>query len=63
MAEKKQKHFNAPMDPSKLLAVYTKNQECCQAFAADASNPISMADMVQMGLTHAVMTGVMCDAN
>ena len=46
------------MDPSKPLAVYT-TEEHCQAFAADAGNTISMVDMVQMGVTHAVATGVM----
>ena len=50
------------MVPFKLLAVYTKKQECCQTFAADASNPISMADMVQVGVTHAMATRVMHDA-
>ena len=62
MANDDGKQFNAPMEPSKPLAVYTKKQEHCQAFAADASNPIRMADMVQMGVTHAVATGVMCNA-
>ena len=62
MAEENRKHFNAPMDSSKQLAVYTKKQECCQAFAADIGNPISMADMVQMGVVHAVATGVMHNA-
>ena len=50
------------MDPSKPLAVYTKKQKRCQAFAADASNPISMVDIMQMGVTHALATGVMHDA-
>ena len=63
MADNNQKQFNTPMDPSKPLAVYTKKQECCQAFAANAGNPISMADMVQKGVTHVVATGVMCEAN
>ena len=62
MANDNKKQFKAPMDPSKPLAVYTKKQECCQAFVADAGNPTSMADMVQMGVTHAVATGVMCKA-
>ena len=50
------------MDPSKLLADYAKKQECSQAFAANAINPISMVDMVQLGVTHVVATGVMCKA-
>ena len=62
MAEENHKHCNASMDPSKPLAVYTKKQECCQAFVTDASNLIRMMDMVQMEMTHAVATGVMCDA-
>ena len=47
------------MVPSKPLAVYTKKQEHCQAFAANAGNPISMVDMRQMGVTHAVAMGIM----
>ena len=62
MAEENRKTFNAPMDLTKLLLVYTKKQECCQAFALDAGNPITMADMVQTGVMHAVATGVMWDA-
>ena len=50
------------MDPSKLLADYAKKQECSQAFAANAVNPISMVDMVQLGVTHVAATGVMCKA-
>ena len=50
------------MGPSKPLVVYIKKQECCQALVANANNPISMADMVQTGVTHAVATGVMCNA-
>ena len=49
MEEENRKNFNTTMDPSKPLAVYTQKQECCQASAADASNPISMVDMVQIG--------------
>ena len=62
MAEENQKKFNAPIDPSKPLAVYTKKQKHCQAFAADAGSPISMADMMQTGVTHVVATRVMHDA-
>ena len=54
--------FNELMDPTKLLMVYTKNQEQYQAFASDAVNPITMVDMVQMGVTHEVATGVMQEA-
>ena len=43
--------------PSNHLLSMQK-QECCQAFAADASIPTSMADMMQMGVTHAVATEV-----
>ena len=59
MTEENQKTFNASMDHTKLLAVYTKKQELCQAFVANAGNPITMADMVQMWAMHAVATGVM----
>ena len=51
--------FNEPMDVTKLSAVCTKKQDWCQAFAADARNPITMVNMVQMGVTHAVATQVM----
>ena len=50
------------MDPTKLLAVYTKKQEGCQAILADASNPRTIADMVQMVVMHAFPMGVMQDA-
>ena len=55
MAEKNQKTFHAPMDPTKLLALYTKKQKLCQAFAADAGNPIPI------GVTCAVAMRVMWD--
>lgn len=48
--------FNEPMDPVKPLAVYT------QAFVADIENPVTIANIVQMGVTHAVATGVMWEA-
>ena len=62
MAEDNRKNFNVSMDPSKLLAVYTKQQELCPAFAANARNSTCMADMVQTGVTHAVAMGVKCKA-
>ena len=62
MAEEYQKTSKAPMDPTKPLAVYTKKQKLCQAFVADAGNPITMADMVQTGVMQAVAMGVMWDA-
>ena len=61
MVEENRKYINAPMDPTKLLAVYMKKQECCQAFVVDAGNPISRADMVRTGVVHAVATGIMQD--
>ena len=42
--------------------VYTKKQEHCQAFAVDAGNAITKADMVQMGMIHAVAIAVIQDA-
>ena len=62
MVEENRKIFNAPMDPTKPLSVYTKKQKCCQAFTAEANNPITMADMVQIEAMHAVAIGVMHDA-
>ena len=62
MGEGNKKTFNKPMDPRKSLAVYAKKQKWCQAFAADAGNPISMTDKVEMGATHAVATGHMRNA-
>ena len=50
------------MDPIKPLAVYIKTQEQCQSFVVDASNPITMVEMVQMGVMHAVAMGVIQDA-
>ena len=58
MADDNHKQFNTTMDSYKPLAVYTKKQEHCQAFAADVGNPISMADGAN-GVTHAVATRVM----
>ena len=62
MAEDKHKLFNEPIDPTKPLAIYTKKQERCQALAADSGNPITMADMVQTGVMHAVATGLIHNA-
>ena len=45
--------------PDKTSSNIHEKQEWCQAFAADASNPIIMAYMVQIGVTHAVATGLM----
>ena len=50
------------MDPIKPLAVYIKTQEQCQSFVVDASNPITMVEMVQMGVMHAVAMDVIQDA-
>ena len=61
-AEENQKPFNAPMDLTKPLAVYTKKQECSEVFMADTSNPINMVDMVQMGVMYAVAMDIMWDA-
>ena len=62
MAEENQTTFHNPMDPTKPLVVYTKKQECCQAFTEDAGNPITMVNTVQMGMMHVVAMGVMQDA-
>ena len=59
MAEEYQKAFNKPMYPTKPFVIYIKK---CQVFAADAGNFITMADMVQMGVMHAVAIGVMWNA-
>ena len=59
MADDNHKQFNAPWTPPNCWLSTQKKQEHCQAFAADASNPISMVDMVQMGVTHVVATRVM----
>ena len=50
------------MDPYKLFAVYTKQQEKCQSFAADPKEPITEATMTNMGLTHIIATGLMTAA-
>ena len=52
MAKENQKTFNAPMDPTKPLVLYAKKQEHCQAFVADASNPITMADSIMQDAYH-----------
>ena len=46
--------------PLQTIGCLQKKQEQCWAFAADAGNTISMTDMVQMGVMHAMETGVMC---
>ena len=49
MAEQNQKMFNEFMDPTKPLMVHTKKQERCQAFVADAGNPIIMQTWYKWG--------------
>ena len=51
--------FKQPMDPNKPFVVYTKWQEECQSFIADAKEPITEATMINMGLTHIIATGLM----
>ena len=63
MVEENRENFNTLMHPIKPMAVYTKKQECCQAFAVVAGNPTTMVNMVQTGMIHAVATGVMRDAS
>eukprot|EP00804_Cyclotella_cryptica_P020406 CCRYP_012624-RA/>CCRYP_012624-RA protein AED:0.67 eAED:0.42 QI:0/0/0/0.75/0/0/4/0/921 len=46
--------FLKGMDPSLPLSVYTRKQEHCQDFAADAHVPISEATMVTTGTKHAI---------
>ena len=54
--------FEQPMDPNKPFAVYTKCQEKCQSFAADAKEPITKATMINTGLTHVIATWLMITA-
>ena len=62
MAEEKQKNFQHLHGPYQTTGNIYKKQECCQAFVADASNPITMAGIVQTGVMHVVATGVVQDA-
>lgn len=54
--------FNTGIDPSCTLAVYTRKQELCQEFAADAEVEIPASTMVSTGTKHAVATGGMDEA-
>ena len=48
-----------PIDFNKPFAVYTKWQEKCLSFAADAKESITKATMINMGLTHVIVTRLM----
>jgi hypothetical protein len=51
--------FNIGIDSGLPLAVYTRKQEKCQVFAADAGVPISDELMVTTGSKHALSSGNM----
>ena len=51
--------FNIGIDSGLPLAVYTRKQEKCQVFAADAGVPISDELMVTTGSKHAISSGNM----
>jgi hypothetical protein len=51
--------FNIGIDPGLPLAVYTRKQEKCQVFTADAGIPISDELMVTTGSKHALSSGNM----
>ena len=51
--------FNIGIDSGLPLAVYTRKQEKCQVFAADAGVPISDELMVTTGSKHAIASGNM----
>jgi hypothetical protein len=46
--------FHSSIDTGLLLAIYTRKQEKCQVFAADARVPISNKTMVTTGTKHAL---------
>ena len=46
MWNKNWREFKQPMDPNKPFVVYTKWQEKCQSFAANAKKPIREATMI-----------------
>ena len=54
--------FNEGIDPTLLLAVYTRKQETCQAFAQDAKVSISEELMVTTGTKHALQCGGLTQA-
>ena len=54
--------FLKGIDPSLPLSVYTRKQENCQDFAADARVPISEATMVTTGTKRAIQCGDFTDA-
>ena len=54
--------FLKGIDPSLPLSVYTRKQEHCQDFAANARVPISEATMVTTGTKHAIQCGDFTDA-
>ena len=54
--------FNAGINPSKTLVVYTREQELCQDTANDANVPITKATMVATSTKHAVVTAGMDQA-
>jgi hypothetical protein len=51
--------FHSSIDSGLPLAVYTRKQEKCQAFAADAGVPISDKTMITTGTKHALACGNM----
>ena len=51
--------FNIGINPGLPLAVYTRKQEKCQVFAADAGDPFSNELMVSTGSKHALSSGNM----
>ena len=56
------KKFEKPMNPTKLLAVYTKKQGKYQTIATNAKEPVSDEMMVNSRLLHAVETDLMTNA-
>ena len=52
-------NFHSGIDLGLLLAVYTRKQEKCQVFAADAGVPISNKTMITTGTKHALACGNM----
>ena len=50
------------MDPNKPFVVYTKRQDQCQSFAANAKEPITEVTMINTGLAHVIATGLMTTA-
>jgi hypothetical protein len=51
------------IDPSLPLSVYTRKQENCQDFTADARVPISEATMVTTGTKHTIQCGDFTNAS